>query len=255
MDSIVIDMNGRGMAGGAGITWNGAAVGATYDFIDILLAVYRRIRQRISMAGGLSGRLNVGDMVLVAPTTLIQCILNAFTCWSVCPTDWSTTEGGTLSWLGTLEGRKYRDSLGGGMFGAGQISLDGFTIPLIAYDWGLIKSPTLFDAFLLTNQVGGVRLLQGQYNDMRDVPGIAPEYQVTDGGRLLTWTEEDNTCYNRTVEMQPRLLAWAPWSSARFIDIQCVQPGGVLSSDPLDTSFFPETSFSVAECPPELTPL
>lgn len=246
MDSIVIDMNGNGMNGGAGMTWNGAAIAATYDFIDILLAVYRRIRQRIQMAGGLSGRINVGDMVLVAPTTLIQCILNAFTCWSVCDNSDKLDQVA----LQSLDGRKYRDSLNGGMFGAGRIFLDGFEIPLIAYDWALIKSPTLFDAFLLTNQVGGVRLLQGQYNDMRDVPGIAPEYEVTDGGRLLTWTEEDNTCYKRTVEMQPRILAWAPWAQARFIDVQCNQPGGTLSPDPLETSFFPETSFSVADCPP-----
>lgn len=246
MDSIVVDMNGNGMNGGAGMTWNGSAIASTYDFIDILLAVYRRIRQRIQMAGGLNGRINVGDMVLVAPTTLIQCILNAFTCWSVCDNSDKLDQVA----LQSLEGRKYRDSLNGGMFGAGRIFLDGFEIPLIAYDWGLIKSPTIFDAFLLTNQVGGVRLLQGQYNDMRDLPNVLTGYyQATDGGRLLTYVDLDNTCYNRTVEMQPRLLAWAPWAQARFVDVQCRQPGGVLSPDPLETSFFPETSFSIAKCP------
>lgn len=245
MDSIVVDMNGNDTDGGAGMTWNGNAIDATYNFIDILLAVYRRIRARIAMADALGGAMVTGDMVLVAPSTLVQCILNAFTCWSVCP-------GAAYSEanLNTFEARRFRDQLNGGMFGAGEITLDGFTVPLIAYDWGMIKSPTLFDAFLLTNQIGGVRLLQGQYNDMRVMPNIIDGYyQATDGGRLLTWVDLDNTCYNRSVEMQPRLLKWAPWAQARFIDIQCRQPGGTISPDPLETSFFPETSFSVAECP------
>ncbi|MBE9478885.1 MAG: hypothetical protein IMY80_02885, partial [Chloroflexi bacterium] len=50
LDSIVIDWNGNPMSGGAGITWNGAAVAATFNFVDVLLAGYRRIKQRISWA-------------------------------------------------------------------------------------------------------------------------------------------------------------------------------------------------------------
>lgn len=244
MDSIVVDMNGNGMAGGAGSTWNGAPIGAGYNFIQILLAVYQRIRARIRMAGALSGNLAVGDMILAAPSTLIQCILNTFACWSTCGMVDAIPAGDVQQVMA------YRNSLNGGMFGAGRIFLDGFEIPLIAYDWGLIQSPTLFDAFLLTNKVGGVRLINGQYNDMRDLGNaVSGYYQATDGGRLLTYVGElDNTCYNRTVEMQPRMLMWAPWAQARFHDVQCNQPGGVLSPDPL-SSFFPETSFSVADCP------
>lgn len=247
MDSIIIDWNANGMAGGAGVTWNGAAVGATYGFVDVLLAAFRRIMDRINLSPELSAQpMGVGDMVFVAPTHLIRCLLDAFTCWSVCPSNANQT-----AFMNTYEGRNFRNGLNGGMFNAGRIFLDGFEIPLIAYNWGLIKGPTLADAYLLTGRVGNIRAISGQYLDMRDVPRGYPEasYSYTDGGRVLTWVERDKTCVKREVEMQPRLLMWAPWAQARFQDVRCTQPGGVLSADPWETSFFPETSFEAPVCP------
>jgi hypothetical protein len=80
MDSIVVDMNGNGMGGGAGMTWNGNAIAATFDYIDILLAAYRRIRTRIMWSPTLGRQpLQVGDMVFVAPEALNQCLLDAYT--------------------------------------------------------------------------------------------------------------------------------------------------------------------------------
>jgi hypothetical protein len=255
MDSIVVDWNDNDMSGGDGITWNGRAVSDDVDFVSLLLAVYRRIRDRLQMAPALSGALVPGDIVLVMPTALIRCLLDAYTCWSVCPTDFFA---GSITGMNTLEGRRYRDSLNGGMFGAGRIFLDGFEIPLVPYNWGLINGPSHFDAYMLTLKVGGIRLVQGQYNDMRNVlrlpgmpAGAGTFAQATDGGRLLTWPNADQTCVKHLVEMQPRLLMWAPWAQARIQDVVCNQPGGPLSPDPDETSFFPETSFRPAECPEE----
>jgi hypothetical protein len=247
MDSIVIDWNANGMNGGAGITWNGAAVGATYDFVDVLLAIIRRIMDRIEMAPQLASQsMNVGDIIFVAPTHVIRCLLDAYTCWSVCPGQEFREAN-----LNTYEARTFRNGLNGGMFGDGKIFLDGFEIPLIAYGWNLVKGPTLADAYVLTGAVGGVKTISGQYLDMTTVPGGYPEagYTSTDGGRLLTWLERDKTCVYREVEMQPRLLMWAPWAQARIQSIRCTQPGGVLSPDPWDTSFFPESSFVRPACP------
>src|SRR4030042_1961011 len=56
MDSIVIDWNQNDMDGGAGITWNGAAVGAGFNFIDVLIAVYRHIKRNISWAPSLAAQ-------------------------------------------------------------------------------------------------------------------------------------------------------------------------------------------------------
>lgn len=230
MDSIIIDWNDNGMDGGAGITWNGAAVGATYDFIDVLLAVYRRIRHRILMAPALaSQQMRVGDMILLLPYDFVQCVLDAFTCWSVCP------DAG----IDTYEARTFRTQLMGGMFGAGKIYLDGFEIPIMPYDWELINSGQTFDAYLLTGSVGNVKILQGQYNDLTIAQTVRPDkFAVTDGGRLLNWPEDLYTCEIQVAEMQPRLLMWAPWAQARFEDIVCDVPGGVITPDPCD-SYFP----------------
>lgn len=243
MDSVVIEWNGNDLDGGNGITWNGAAVANTYDFIDVLAAVIRRIRQRISWAPALSAQpMGVGDMVLVMPTFMTRCLLDSYTCWSVCAS--TTTD--------TYEARTFRNQLLGGMFGDGRIYIDGFEIPLISYDWGLTQGPTTADIYLLTGKIGNVRLLNGQLLDMRAVPGGYPEagYSYTDGGRILTWVERDHTCVQQIVEMRPRLLSWAPWANARIQNVVCNQPGGPLGPDPCDASYFVETSFTPASCPP-----
>ena len=242
MDSIVVDWNQHNMcdatAAGHGTTWNGVALATGWNFINVLLAVYRRIRRRMQMAPALNANLAVGDMVLVMPAMAAQCLMDCFTCWSLCISSLDLN----------MDSRKYRDNLNGGMFGGGRIFLDGFEIPIMPYEWALTGNNNLSDAYLLTNKVGGQRLINGQFNDLsKSVPKmIAADY--TDGGRLLTWTEQDKTCLMREVEMQPRLLAWAPWAQARFIDVLCSTPGGALSPDPWDLSFFPECSFHTEIC-------
>jgi hypothetical protein len=231
MDSIVIDWNDNGMDGGAGITWNGAAVGATYGYIDLLQAIFRRIRHRIRMAPALAAqKMKVGDMVLLLPEDFVGCVLDSFTCWSVCDE--------TIVGIDSLEARRFREQLGSGAFGAGHITLDGFDIPIMPYDWGLINSGQTFDSYLLTGAVGNVKLIQGQFNDMQNAASARPDtFSATDGGRLLNWSRNANTCDVQVVEMQPRLLMWAPWAEARIMDVVCDVPGGVLSADPWNTYF------------------
>jgi hypothetical protein len=190
--------------------------------------------------------MNVGDIVIVAPTHLIRCLLDAYTCWSVCPGQQYREAN-----LNTYEARTFRNNLNGGMFGSGKIFLDQMEIPLIPYNWGLIKTPTLSDMYVLTGSVGSIKTISGQYNDLATTPSGYPDagYTSTDGGRLLTWLERDKTCVYREVEHQPRLLMWSPWSSARFQDVYCRGPLGPLSADPFDSSFFPESSFKTPVCP------
>lgn len=245
MDANVINWNSNPMAGGAGITWNGTAQPLGYNFIDYLLAVYRRIRERISWSPTLAAqRMNVGDMVLMMPNMLIQCLLDHYTCWSVC--DGSQFNEVAIQ---SYEARTFRTQLLGGMFGYGRIWLDGFEIPLIGYDWETITGPTRGDVYFLTGSVGNVKVLHGQYNDMTAAASGRDEYFYTDGGRFLGKRDNDNLCELQKLWMEPRLLMWAPWAEARFQDVVCTQPGGHLSPDPCDTSYFPMTSFSVVECP------
>lgn len=248
MDSIVINWNGNTTTGGAGITWNGLAVGTTYNLYDVIRAVVRRIRQRIRMSSTLAAQsLGIGDMIILLPDFLAQCLLDHYTCWSVC-------DGSQYNevMLNSLEGRQFRETLNGGLFGFGRIFVDGFEIPLISYDWEMIKNATgtVGDMYILTGQVGNIMTLMGEYNDMSAVPQGYPEasYFSIDGGRMLGWIEEDETCVKQTMEMQPRIVSWTPFLNARFQNVRCTVPGGALSPDPT-SSFFPESSFAPAACP------
>lgn len=246
MNSIVLNWGGAQLSSTTGVTWNGSALASGYTFIDVLLNVYRNIRQRIAMSPVLAAQpLQVGDIVLAMPSSFIDCLLNHYTCWRVCAGSQYNENN-----LDSLEARNFRDGLSGGLFGAGRIFLHGFEIPIVPYDYGLIKSPTRFDAYLLTGSVGNVKLLQGQYNDMNYAAGVRPDrFAVTDGGRVLTYSQDDHTCEKRVVEMQPRLLNWAPWAQVRMQNLRCTPVGPVISSDPTETSFYPLQSFDSATCP------
>lgn len=245
MDSIVINWNSNTLSGGAGETWNGAAIGTGYNFVDVLIAVLNQIRQRIRWAPALAAQpLQTGDIVLAMPSAYIDCLLNFYTCWRVCP-GVAYNENN----LNSFDARTFRDRLNGGMFGVGQIVLDGFTVPILPYDYGLLTGPNRFDAFLLTGSVGNVKTLSGQYNDMTRAADLRPDrYTATDGGRTLLYWQDDHTCEKRIVQMEPRLLNWAPFLQARFQNLRCAIPGPVQGQDPTETSFYPETSFLPAVC-------
>lgn len=251
MDSIVVDWNGNQLDGGAGITWTdgrGARnIGSTYNFIDTLLDIVRTIRQRIKMAPLLKAQnMQVGDMILLVTSQMARCILDAYTCWSVCPGQQFNEAN-----IDTLEGRNFRNEHLGGLFGDGRIFLDGFEIPILAYDWNLQTGNTTSDVYVLTRGVGNQMTMMGQYNDFEQAPldSISGETMfTTDDGRFLHGHVEDYTCVSQWSELQPRIVAYAPWTLARIQDVSCRTPGGYVSNDPLDTSFFPERSFSVAVC-------
>lgn len=243
MDSIVLDWNGNDMDGGAGITWNGVAVGASYDIIDVLIAIYRQIRQRMRWSPPLAAQnINVGDMILVMPDPLTQCLLDKYTCFTVCDgRQYNETN------LNTLEARTFRERLEGGFFGYGRIFLRGFEIPVLSYDWELMKGPggTLGDVYMLVNQVGNIKTLMGELNDMSAARTGYPEatFFASDGDRLLGWIEQDETCIKQTHEIQPRIVNWAPFLQTRIQNVRCNQPSQYISPDPT-SSFFPESSFA-----------
>ena len=257
LNSYVVDWNGNPMTGGAGITVNGNGIAATYDLIDVLLVLFRNIMQRIGWNGRLAQQLRqmrVGDMILLLPTGLKDCLLDFYTCWSVC-------EGGQYNEVNmqTMEARKFRNNLVAAtnpfnLYGAGYITLDGIVIPLMTHDWEMINGPTQYDMYFLTGSIGNVRLWEGEMLEgqavVDNVANLAPQagYFSTDGGRVVGLVETDMLCKKIHLWHSPRLFCLAPWAQMRFQDIQCNRPGGPLSPDPADTSFYPETSFDAAEC-------
>ena len=249
LDSIVIDWNGNPMTGGNGITWNGQPVSNIYNFIDVLQAAFRRIMQRKMWAPMLANQaFSAGDLIMLMPTQVIQCLLDFFTCWSVC-----TGAQYNPVVLQSYEARNFRKGLMGGLFGFGQIDLDGVTIPLLGYDWELIKGPKTADIYFLTGAVGGMRIWEGEHingqNALNELAEGNAGYWTTDGGRMLWKVDVENECREIKGWMHPRLFCSAPFLQIRFQDVQCDQPGGFMSPDPDETSFFPLTSFSQALCP------
>lgn len=235
LNSIIVDWNGNDLDGGAGITWNGTGVSATIDFVDLLKALVRRIRDRIRMVPNIrANSLSLGDIVLALPGSFATCILDAYTCWSVCAGDYNLMQ--------TFEARRFRDSLEGGAYGAGAIMIEGITIPILPVDQ-LLHDDGTFDAYLLTKGVGPWRWFYGQYNNMNPVAALTSSktglnYAALDGGRVLQWAKSQNTCLEEIVEMQTRLVCEAPWAQVRIQDISCSLVGGPISADP-NSPYFP----------------
>lgn len=245
LDSWVVDWNGRPLAGGAGITVNGQAIGSNVDFIKVLQALIRRIKQRIGWSPSLSGQqMNLGDMILLLPTDLAEGLLDFYTCWSVC----QSTEDITVM-LQSTEARTFRTQIMGGLFGYGQITIDGVPIPILGYDWELIKSPTLRDAYLLTGGIGSVKLWFGEHLSAASAASKfgGQGYFSIDGGRVLGLYETDNECSVLKEWIHPRIYTRAPWAQVRFQDIQYSGVLDPLSPDPA-SSFYPLSSFTAAVC-------
>jgi len=179
------------------------------------------------------------------------CLLDFYTCWSVC------ADGDPQVFLNSLDGRSFRDQLNGGLFGAGYIMLDGDVIPILAYDWDLIKGPKTADMYLLTGAVGSFRIWEGEYlsadasltSFFSDPSAGADAYFSTDGGRVLGRVDTNNLCRSMKLWMSLRLFCRAPWAQVRFQNVQCERALSPLSPDPLESSFYPDSSFSVADCP------
>src|SRR5690606_1851939 len=127
-------------------------------------AAWRRNRQRIMWTRQLQNQqMRLGDAIILLPTMHATCLLDHYTCWSVCP-------GGQYSPvnLQQMEARKFRNNLVAAdnpwnLYGHGYISLDNTIFPLMAYDPGLIKGPTRGDIYLLVGSYGGVRLWEGEH--------------------------------------------------------------------------------------------
>lgn len=254
LNSYVLNWNNNPMDGGAGITLNGAATPAGFNIVDWLLDLHRNIMQRISWSPVLRNQaLQTGDMILLMPSFTARCLLDFFACWSVCP---GAQYEEIQKNLGEINAA--RQAMNGGMFGHGQVSLDGHTIPILAYDWGLINGPTRGDIYLLTGQVGAQRIWEGEHlsasqaiTNLNQLGNAATSnsYFSQDDGRVLGKVDTDEECWHLKLWMHPRLWCFAPWMQIRIQDVVCQTPSGPLSPNPADSSFFITSSFTPAECP------
>lgn len=249
MDSIVIDWNNNTMAGGSGITWDDGRVGTisiatNQTLVDVLRDAFTQVRARLKMAPTLgAANLRVGDVIIMGTSEACSELMDQFTFWSLEP----GRQYHEISY-NNLQARNYRDSLDGGLFGDGRIFFKSFEIPLLAYDWELQKGPNRSDMYMLVRGVGSTVMIEGQFNNMTRTAANHRKFEASDGGRFLHWEEDDHTCLQHIVELQPRIISWAPWANVRIQNVTVTANNGHTSPDPLETSFFPETSFVTAAC-------
>lgn len=244
LDSYVIDWAGNDLSGNGGgtPTLNSNNLSTGINLIRVLLELRRYFRQRISWSPTLA---TAGEArhVLVMPTFLAGCLLDAFTCWSVC-------EGGEYSPVNlmTYEARNFRDRLNGGRYGGGWITLDGAVIDIFPYDWATMHGTNRGDIYFLTLGVGSQQLWEGEILNAAAAAAEMQqqgfgEYFSTDGGRVIGVTEVDNLCRTTKAWIRPRLYTRAPWLQARIMNVECdndVLP--IIGPDPT-SSFYPLTSF------------
>jgi hypothetical protein len=241
MDSYVLNWGNNTMATAV----NGFAL------IDYLVDIVRRIRARAMMAN--LGGIALGDQVIVLPSYLRDCLLDVYTCWSVCPgSQYNETN------MNTYEARTFRNTLNGGPYGMGQIYVDGTPLPIITYDWlpmaGAGAGVWAGDMYILTRKLGNMPVLWGQYIDMTDpASSFAAEagyahYKALDGGKYLAYWKTDNECTQSCVLIRPNIYLSAPWAQARIMDVACSRPLNPISSDPTST-YYAEQYLGVAYCP------
>lgn len=241
LDSFVVNWAGNNMdaTGGGTITVNGSN-STPGSLVNMILSIYRRWRQRMMWSPMLATQMQSGvNTVLVLPTFLIECLLDSFTCWSVCT-------GNNVD-INSYEARTFRNGLLGGRFGYGRIFLDGQEIPLLAYDWETMHGTDRGDIYFLTLNVGQVRLWQGEHLSgqavLRELAAGNQGYFVRDGGRILGKENVDNLCRQLFIWMRPRIMCRAPWLQARIMNVECNSILPLISPDPTETSFYPVTSF------------
>lgn len=241
MDSYVLNWNSNVMT---------YQLNGTHVLVDYIIDIVRRIRTRAAWAN--LGGIAQGDMILMMPAYLRDALLDVFTFWSI-------QAGAQYAEINfsNYETRTFRNSLNGGLYGDGQIFIDGQAIPIITYDWhAMTQSAPRFigDIYVLTRRIGNMPVFYGQYIDM-NAPAAAfsnqagyAHYKATDGGKFLTYWKTDETCTEATVLIRPNLYLSAPWAQARIQSVAAQRPLNPLSPDPT-SSYFVEGTLVPAACP------
>lgn len=241
LDSIVVNWNKQPLNGATGVTANGLALTGEVDFISMLESFVSQTIQRINNTPTLAG----GTPLMVALTTraMIQCLIRAWVCRTVCGTTDMTV------FMENDQARAEEARLMASMTNDQSITLPilGVPIRIYAYDFELLDPQETEDGprflnqfYLLTPRVGNNRLLTLQLKDMRRVVQAQRGPQslaYSDGGRFLLNNIVDGYCQILETSLQFRPVNRAPWAMFRAYDIDCTPALGHISNDPLSSVF------------------
>jgi len=242
VDSTIVDWASDDMTG---------AVNNYGSIVNKITEIVRRIKQRVNYAR--LGNIRPGDMVIVLPSFLADCLLDEWACWGLC-----AGQQYNEVFRNSLDLRTYREGLNGGLFGDGQIEVDGFPIPLIRHDWMTIgqAAPNFCsDIYILTRQIGARRILYGQYMNLTTAGALAQQfgathYRVIGDGKFIQLAKNENWCVQTCVALRPNIYLSAPWAQARITDVCCYSQLGPITPD-AQSSYYIEQGLEKAAAIPQ----
>jgi len=226
--------------------WGNTAIGSTvngFTIKQVLSAIIHRLRYKAKGLGG----IGVGDMVIMLPTYLRNCLVETWACVTNC--DGSVSDGVTVS-IDAFRAQEKKDAwLDGGAFGDGFIPVDGLPVSFLVNDWIPIASSGAgysSDIYVLTRRLGAREVLYGMYQNLEmgasaftQEAGYS-QYRAIDGGKFLTMTAIDNLCVQTKVWTRPGVYLAAPWAQAVINNVMCSDALEPISTDAFSSYFYEE---------------
>lgn len=207
---------------------------ASRTILDYMLALKRGIDDRAREAGFPQVDW-ANDAAWVGPRQMLDAIWDCLSCQvpSVCSgvvqQQAGAVNAASLNWDGGRVIDKIEDQRARRVF-----RIDGVDIPAIVDDcvpFTVSGSREFGSLYLLVKKIGPLDILFGEYVDLNRTAGrviaemgvINKRYEITDGGRFLSWVENKNECFDVRLSTKVRLIAKAPQLLGR-IDNICWEP-------------------------------
>ncbi|MCB9150307.1 MAG: hypothetical protein H6641_16255 [Caldilineaceae bacterium] len=238
--------------GMSGISLNGEAVtGRRYatNLYTTMRQIFRENLRKFRMTRFLGGRgdLQYGDIGLLMPDWLAECLIECGICHVICRDDYTRRDS-------EIAAMKYEEWLNGGE-GYGVLYFDGFPVPIIPYnpvDWsqvgadgntsglrGLLENADgTANILMLWRGVGGNtgrRFLIPEYNDLSD-----GNKETAANGQVQLWLDECGRCYTLNLATEWRWYSDYPCVQTVITNVACDAkfeichyPGQMTALDPM----------------------
>ena len=236
--------------GMAGITLNGDAVTGkryTSNLYVTLRQIFRQNLRKFRMTRMLSGtrELQYGDVALLMPDWMIECLIECGICHVICNDDITRRDS-------EISSMKYSEWMTGGE-GYGVIPFDNFLVPILPYnpvDWSTYDPATgggmrgrmenadgTGNIMMLWRGMGGNngrRFLIPEYNDLSD-----GNKDTANNGQVQLWMDECGRCYTLNMATEWRWYSDFPCVQTLITNVGCDAkfeichyPGNVEPLDP-----------------------